>query len=259
VSAVTREQGHYTVGEVARAAHVTVRTLHHYHQLGLVAPAARSNSGYRLYTVDDLGRLQTVLFYRELGFPLGKIRELVTEPTFDRRRALLAQRDLIVQQALRHEALLGLIDKTLAALEGGVNMTKEEMFEVFGDFDPIRHEDEARERWGETDAYKESARRTARHTKEDWKRYKAESDEINKAIAALMDEGVPPSDPRALDAVEHARLQIDRWFYPCSREMHAGLGRMYVADPRFTAHYEKIRPGMAQYVCAAIQANFAGC
>jgi MerR family transcriptional regulator, thiopeptide resistance regulator len=252
---VTCEEGLYTVGEVARLAHVTVRTLHHYHQLGLITPAARSVAGYRLFTVEDLERLQTVLFYRELGFPLEEIRGLVTAPTFDRRRALLSQRDLVAEQALRHEALLGLIDKTLASLEGGIHMTKEEMFEVFGDFDPAEYEDEARERWGETDAYKESARRTARYTKEDWKRFKTESEEINKAIVALMDEGVAPTDERAMEAVDRARLQIDRWFYPCSREMHAGLGEMYVADPRFTANYDKIRPGMAQYVCAAIRAN----
>ncbi len=136
-------------------------------------------------------------------------------------------------------------------------MSKEEMFEVFGDFDPAEHEGEARERWGDTDAYAESAKRTARYSKQDWVRFKAESEEINGAIASLMDEGVAPGDPRAMDAVERARLQIDEWFYPCSREMHAELGRMYVADPRFTATYEKIRPGMAQYVCDATAANLA--
>ena len=136
-------------------------------------------------------------------------------------------------------------------------MTKEEMFEVFGDFDPAEYEDEVKERWGDTDAYKESARRTSRYTKEDWERFKAESEEIGSAIAALMDEGVPADDPRAMDAVDRARLQIDTWFYPCSRTMHAELGKMYVADPRFTATYEKIRPGMAQYVCDATQANLA--
>lgn len=136
-------------------------------------------------------------------------------------------------------------------------MTKEEMFEVFGDFDPSEYEDEVKDRWGDTDAYKESARRTARYTKEDWARFKAESEQVNSAIVALMDEGVAPEDPRAMDAVDRHRLQIDRWFYPCSRQMHAALGEMYIADPRFTATYEKIRLGMARYVCDATQANLA--
>lgn len=134
-------------------------------------------------------------------------------------------------------------------------MSKEEMFEVFGDFDPEEYEDEARQRWGETDAYKESARRSKRYTKEDWKRFADESEAISLAIADLMDAGVPPTDPRAMDAVDRHRQLIDRWFYPCSREMHAALGRMYIEDPRFTETYEKIRPGMARYVQEATEAN----
>lgn len=128
---------------------------------------------------------------------------------------------------------------------------------VFGDFDHGKYEEEARQRWGDTDAYAESARRTSRYAAEDWQRFKAESEEVGRVIAALMEQEVPPTDPRALDAVEQARLQIDTWFYPCSRAMHAELGRMYVADPRFTAAYDQIRPGMAQYICDATQANLA--
>lgn len=136
-------------------------------------------------------------------------------------------------------------------------MSEQEMFEVFGNFDPRQYEAEVKERWGHTEAYKESARRAQRYTKEDWQRFKAESEEINAAIAALMDAGVPPDDPRAMDAVERHRRQIEHWFYPCSRAMHAELGKMYVADPRFTATYERIRPGMAEYVCRATAANAA--
>jgi len=245
----------YTVGEVAKLAHVSVRTLHHYDELGLLVPSERSEAGYRHYTDKDLDRLQTVLFFKELGFTLEEIREFVNDPAFDRREALLVQRDLIAEQALRFEAMLGLIDKTLVTLEGGIPMTKEEKFEVFGEFDPAEYEDEVKERWGETDAYKESARRTARYTKDDWARFKAESEQINLAIVALMDQGVPADDPRAMDAVDRARLQIDQWFYPCSLEMHSGLAEMYIADPRFTATYEKIHVGMARYVHDAIKAN----
>ena len=247
----------YTVGEVAKLAHVSVRTLHHYDELGLLEPSERSGAGYRLYTDEDLDRLQTVLFFRELGFSLEEIRELIDDPAFDRREALVVQRDLIAEQALRYEAMLGLIDKTLASLEGGIRLNAEEKFEVFGDFDPDEYEDEVKERWGDTDAYKESARRTARYTKEDWARFKAESEEINLAIVALMDEGVPATDSRAMDAVDRHRRQIDTWFYPFSLQMHAGLAEMYIADPRFTATYEKIHEGMARYVHDAIKANLA--
>ena len=129
------------------------------------------------------------------------------------------------------------------------------MFEVFGDFDPAEHEAEAEQRWGDTAAYKESARRTRRYSKDDWARFKAESDSVNEAIAALMDEGVAPDDPRAMDAVERHRLLIDDVVLPLPVEMHEQLGRMYAEDARFTANYEKIRAGMAGYLRKATAAN----
>lgn len=246
-----------TVGDVAKLAKVSVRTLHHYDELGLLSPSARSGAGYRLYTVGDLERLQQVLFFRELGFALEDIGRIMAAPEFDRIDALRAQRSLLAEKSRRLSAMLSALDAAIDATEKGTHVDKDEMFEVFGDFDPSEYEEEVQQRWGETDAYKESARRTARYSKADWERFKAESEEINAAIVALMDEGIRADDPRAMDAVDRARLQIDTWFYPCSHQMHVGLAEMYLADPRFTATYEKIHPGMAQYVHDAILANAA--
>jgi DNA-binding transcriptional MerR regulator len=245
------------VGEVARLAHVSVRTLHHYDRVGLVRPTCRSEVGYRLYTEQDLERLQTVLLYKELGFGLTEIRELLAEPGFDRREALRAQRAQLARQAARLEAMLALIDKTLAAMEGGMPMARSDMFEVFGDFDPAEHEAEAEARWGGTEAHKESARRLRGYAKDDWRRFTVESDAVNEKLATLMDEGVAPGDSPAMDAAERHRLLIDVWFYPCPHAMHGHLGRMYVEDERFAATYEKIRPGMAAYLRGAIDANAA--
>ena len=250
-----RQRGASRIGEVARLAHVSVRTLHHYDRIGLVRPSTRTAAGYRLYATEDLERLQTVLLYKELGFGLGEIRDLLAEPGFDRREALRAQREQLARRSARVDAMLALIDKTLAAMDEGITMDRSDMFEVFGDFDPAEHEAEAEARWGETEAYKESARRTHRYTKEDWARFKAESDAVNEALARLMDEGIAPEDPRAMDAVEQHRLLIDAWFYPCTAAMHEQLGRMYVEDARFAATYEKIRPGMAAYMSDAAAAN----
>ena len=247
----------HRVGQVARLAHVSVRTLHHYDEIGLLVPSGRSEAGYRLYTADDLERLQHVLFYREIGLGLGEIRDLMADRAFDHREALVAQRHLLTNQTHRLQGMIDLIDKTLAALDEGIPMGREEMFEVFGDFDPSEHDGEVKERWGETDAYEESARRTRRYTQGEWARFKAESDAVNADIAALMDEGIATGEARAMDAAERHRLLIDAWFYPCPQEMRVRLGQMYVADPRFAATYERIRPGMAQYVCDAIAANAA--
>ncbi len=134
-------------------------------------------------------------------------------------------------------------------------MTTEELFEVFGDFDPAQYEDEVKERWGDTDAYKESARRTARYTKEDWARHKAEGAELLARMVELFDASVSPESPDALEVAEATRLQIDTWFYPCSHQMHAALGDMYIADARFTAYYDEHRTGLAAWFREAIRSN----
>ncbi len=256
-SRTTIEQHGLTVSEVARLANVSVRALHHYDEIGLLVPSARTAAGYRLYGDADLARLQEILLFRELEIPLDDIATLLSGGAFDRRAALELQREMLLQKAVRTEALIASVERAINAERTGVRMTKEEMFEVFGDFDPAEHEEEVQERWGETDAYKESSRRTAKYTKADWERFKAESEQIGTDTARLMDEGVPAGDPRAMDLAEQARLQIDTWFYPCSHEMHVNLAEMYIADPRFTATYEKIHEGMAQYWHDAILANAA--
>ncbi len=116
---------------------------------------------------------------------------------------------------------------------------------------------EAKERWGDTEAYKESSRRTKRYTKDDWARMEAEKEGIEAGFADAMASGDAPDGERATHLAEQARLHIDRWFYPCSHAMHAGLAEMYVGDPRFRAHYDDRAPGLADYVAAAIRANRA--
>lgn len=128
---------------------------------------------------------------------------------------------------------------------------------MFGDFDPKEYEREAEERRGSTDAYKESARRTKRYTKEDWIEVREESEAVTVGLAALMEEGVHADDPRAMAFAESHRLQIDRRFYPCSHEMQVNLAEMYIVDPRFAATCEKVHTGLAQYLHDAIKANAA--
>ena len=166
------------MGELADLARVSIRTLHHYDAIGLLAPSGRTGSGYRLYGHDELEQLQQILLYRELDFSLDAIARIMLDPTFDRRAALVAQREQLAARAGRMEAILAAIDAALEALARGEPMNDADMFEVFGDFDPAQYEIEVKERWGDTDAYRESARRTSRYTKDDWKRIKAEGDDV---------------------------------------------------------------------------------
>lgn len=247
----------YTVGEVAALAGVSVRTLHHYDAVGVLVPSCRSRAGYRQYTPADLERLQELLVYRQLGFTLEEVAALLENPGHDRRAALLRQRDMLRRRVDDLHRVQRLVERTLTTLEGATTMSETDMFDGLGtrERNEAEHGEEVRERWGDTDAYHESARRTARYTEQDWAAIKAESESIEVTLADLLGAGVPADDPQAMDAAEAHRAHIDRWFYPCSHEMHAGLGEMYVADGRFAAHYDQRREGLAAYLRDAILAN----
>ena len=249
------DQPAYTVGQVAELTGVTVRTLHHYDEIGLLAPFDRTPAGYRVYVRSDLERLQEILFFRELGFSLDEIAAVTGDPAYDRRRALARQRDLLRSRVRHMEAIIAAVDEALKAEEEGMQMSERDMFEVFGDFDPRDYEQEAAERWGETAAYAELARRTSRYTKDDWQQITGEAESIAEAFAAALRGGAPPESDSTMDIVERHRQHIDAWFYPCSHEAHDGLGAMYVADARFAAYWNEREAGLAAYVSAAITAN----
>ena len=137
----------------------------------------------------------------------------------------------------------------------GVNLTKEEQRELFGDSFTDEYVAEAKERWGDSDAWKQSERRTSQYTKDDWIQIKAEGEAAESAFIVAMDAGEAATSEAAMDAAEQHRANIEKWFYDITPEFHRNLGDMYIADPRFTKTYEDIKPGMAQYVRDAIHAN----
>ncbi|MFC4148147.1 MerR family transcriptional regulator [Micromonospora mangrovi] len=245
----------YTVGQVARAAGVTVRTLHHYDEIGLLSPRGRTAAGYRRYDDADLERLQLIRAYRELGFPLEEIAAILDDPDGDPLPHLRRQHELLTGRIGKLREIVAAIEFAMEARKLNIPLTPRERFEVFGDHDPEQYAEETERRWGGTEAYRQSAERTARYSKEDWLRNKAENEDWARRITALVDSGAPADGPEAMALAEEHRQLISRWFYDCSYEIHTGLADMYVADERFTAYFEKIRPGMAAYVSEAIHAN----
>jgi MerR family transcriptional regulator, thiopeptide resistance regulator len=245
------------VGAVARLAGVTVRTLHHYDEIGLLRPSGRSEAGYRRYTDADLERLQRILFYRELEFGLDQIRDAIADGAADALDHLRRQHELLQQRIERLRRLSDAVAKAMEAHQMGIRLTPEERLRVFDSFDPDAYTDEVQERWGDTEAYRESARRTARYTEADWLRIKADGAAINDRFVAAMAAGLPADGEGAMDSAEAHRRYISDSFYPCPTEMHTGLAEMYLADPRFTANYERLATGLAQYVHDAIVANAA--
>ncbi|MFE9836431.1 MerR family transcriptional regulator [Streptomyces sp. NPDC005551] len=248
----------YSVGQVAGFAGVTVRTLHHYDEIGLLAPSERSHAGHRRYGDADLDRLQQILFYRELGFPLDRVAALLDEQATgkaDPRAHLRRQHELLTARIEKLRRMAAAVEHAMEAHTMGIDLTPEEKFEVFGDKDPAAHAEEAERRWGGTEAYAESQRRTARYTKDDWKRMQAEVAAWGARYDAVMAAGEPPAGERAMDLAEEHRRHITRWFYTCSYEIHRGLGEMYVSDERFKEFYDSVRPGLAEHLRDAITAN----
>lgn len=247
----------YTVGQVATLARVTVRTLHHYDRIGLLSPSQRSESGYRLYDYGDLERLRQIRLLRELRFSLDAIGQMLDGSAYDRRSALVAQRELLRDRQDRTEKIIRGVDQALTALEEETQMEATKMFDGLEEFDHTQYEDEARERWGDSDAYKESMRRTRRYGKRDWAKIKEEGETIVAKLAALMAEGAQAAQHAAMNLAEQHRHHIDRWFYPCSHGMHRNLAEMYTADERFEEYFEKRAKGLAAFVQDAIRSNEA--
>jgi DNA-binding transcriptional MerR regulator len=244
----------HRVKQVADMAGISVRTLHHYDHIGLLRPGSVSSAGYRLYTDRDLEILQQILFFKELGFSLQRTKEIICSPDFDRHKALKLHRDLLAKKRERLDQLIKAVDKTMKTFKGGEEMNNEDRLKAFDMSEIEKHQEkyaeEARRKWGHTDAYKESQKKTAKYSKEDWARLMMRQEEVFATIASLMDRS--PDDPEVQQAVAEWRQHISDSFYNCTPEIFRGLGDMYVADERFTANIDKIKPGLAAFLKEAM-------
>jgi DNA-binding transcriptional MerR regulator len=244
----------FTVGELSRLTGVTVRALHHYDEIGLVRPSQRSAAGYRLYGDADVRRLQQVLAFRELGLPLDQIAHAIDSARgrHELDALLRTHRDTLVVERARIDAMIASLD---AALGGHTVTTEDDVKKLFQGFDPAAYEDEAKARWGSTDAYAESAKRTRSYGVAEWDEIHSDQAKIYARLAERMRAGASVSEPTVQALVDEHRRHIDRRFYPCSVEMHKRLGEMYVADARFTANLDAIAPGFAAFLSEAIAAS----
>lgn len=244
-----------TVGELARTAGVSVRTLHHYDAIGLLSPSCRTWAGYRAYAPDQVERLADILVYRACGLCLADIATLLESAPADRLAHLHRQRDLLDERIDSLRRQRAALDHALEEQPMDDDERTDAILAAFGDEDPRQYADEAQARWGETEAYRESARRTAGYGTDEWRGAREAGDEVVAAFVACLREGLPPTSPQAAQAAEAHRAQITRWYYACSYDMHVELAQMYLSDERFTAYYDRHLPGLAQYVHDAILAN----
>ncbi|MDT5247309.1 MAG: MerR family transcriptional regulator, thiopeptide resistance regulator [Mycobacterium sp.] len=246
----------YTVGAVAALTGVSVRTLHHYDHIGLVVPSVRTPAGYRGYTDADIERLHLVLVYRSAGMPLDEIRKVLDDSSADVLEHLRRQHGLLLDQADRLQHTIKAVEELMNAHRSGIQLTVEEQVEIFGTTAfGEEYAAEAEERWGETDAWKQSQQRVSQFDKQDWIAIKAEGDALLEALAQAKRNGTVPGSAEANDLAVRHRASIER-YYDCGEEMHRNLVEMYLADERFTRYYDDVEPGLAQFVHDIVAASY---
>ena len=233
------------IKEFADFTGVSVRTLHYYDEIGLLTPAFVDRStGYRFYDENSLLRMQEILFYRELDFSLKSIGEILSSPNYDKSKALHEQKQLLILKKERLERLISAID---GAVRGENVMT------AFDDSELEQYKAEAREQWGETDAYKEYAERTQNYSHQQWNGLAEEMDHIMAEFALCMRKGEHPDSTEAQNLVKTLQNHITENYYLCTNEILASLGQMYVADERFKSNIDKHADGTAAFICEAIE------
>lgn len=237
-----------TVHEVCKLSGISVRTLHYYDEIGLLRPSRHTKAGYRLYDDAALARLQQILFFRELDFPLAQIGAILDSPSFDASEALKNHRRLLCLKRERLDRLIGLCDQTL---EGDKNVSIQEFNAHEIQKAQERYRQQAKERWGHTKEYEESGRRAKGYTNGDWERIAREADGIFAAFAAQMQGD--PAAPRAQDLVRRWQEHISRNYYDCTKEILAGLGALYLADSRFAETIDRHAAGTAAFMSEAIK------
>lgn len=239
----------YSVQALAKLAGTSVRTLHYYDEIGLLSPSRVQSNGYRSYEEPELLKLQQILFFRELDFSLADIKRILHSPYFDMAGALQDHRKLIELKKTRLTKLLRTIDETIKKLNHESTMKDEELYDAFADEEMKEYAAEAKEKWGNTDAYKQSQAKVSKMTKAEMQKLKDDGEKHMQALAAAMDLPIESPEVQALIKKSHDSVNF---FYDCSYEMFRNLGKMYEDDPRYTQYYEKYRPGLAAFVHEAI-------
>ncbi|GAA1698106.1 TipAS antibiotic-recognition domain-containing protein [Fodinicola feengrottensis] len=242
----------WSIAEVARMSKVTSRTLRHYHDIGLLAPARTGANGYRYYEQPQLLRLQEILLLRELGLDLDSIGQIVAGEQ-DQLSALRRHYGWLQSERERLAEVARTVEDTIRKLEGGEEMTAEQLW---NGFDPNSEKAralaaEAEERWGPQVATVN--RKVAKWSKEKWAQIQQQYGDASQRIAELMDAGLPADDPQVIEAVDgHFQWLLNFW--TPNRQSYAGLGDLYADDPRFAEQLNAVRPGFAEFMRHAMTA-----
>jgi DNA-binding transcriptional MerR regulator len=239
----------YTVKKLAEMAGVSVRTLHYYDQIGLLKPRTIGENGYRYYGEKEVLKLQEILFFKELDFPLEQITDIMNNRKYDRNQALQDHKAMLEIKEQRIVGLLMTVTQLIESEKGGETMNIDDVFNSFGDDQLKQYQEEAKNRWGNTDAYRQSLARTKHWTKQDYEDFKMKSEVFVNKLAAAMNKDIKSPDVQALVQEHYDSI---KYFYDAPTEMYRNLADMYIADSRFTEYYDKHKSGLAQWLHDAI-------
>ena len=231
-------------------AQISVRTLHHYDQIGLLNPAQRSDKGYRIYSQEQLLLLQQVLFYRQMDIPLREIKQIINDPDFDILKALEFHKEQLVKRTEQLHKLLVTVDKTIENLKNSEKMISDK--ELYSGFKPEEVEqikEEVIQRWGK-ESLEKAEGRIREKGKKGWKKHRETDEEINELMASMV--GFDPADIRVQKVISRHFQQMNL-YYEVTEERYRGLGKLYVEDERFKQYYEKYREGLAGFMQQAIE------
>lgn len=237
------------INEVAKLTGVTIRTLHYYDQIGLLKPYEITKSGYRIYNKESLETLQQILLFRELDFPLNQIKDIMTNPSYDKNEALKNHKKLLIKKRKRLDTLIDLVNQTIEGGELEMSFKEFDITEI--EYAKKQYAKEVKERFGHTKAYEESQEKTSQYDKQKWKSINDESVSILQKFAEIKNSD--PASDKAQQLVKQWQTYITKNFYHCTKEILSGLGIMYVEDERFTQNIDKYGEGTAKFMAASIK------
>lgn len=244
----------YTVQKLGRLAGISTRTLRYYDQIGILKPARINSSGYRVYGQAEVDRLQQILFFRELGFPLERVREIVTAPSFDSAEALRTHYAQLLDRRRQLDTLIANVEQTISAAEGRTTMTDQQKFEGFKqkmvEDNEDKYGEEIRRKYG-NEAIDKSNQKFMNMTQEEHAEVTRLAEELTVTLAEAFKEG-DPAGGLAQKAADLHKQWLTFYWSNYSKEAHAGLAQMYVDDERFKAHYDAAQPGTAEFLRDAI-------
>jgi DNA-binding transcriptional MerR regulator len=249
-----------TVKQLAAISGVTVRTLHHYDEIGLLKPASVGANGYRYYGRAELLRLQRILFHRELGVPLSEIGELLALEGADQVGVLMQHRSRLEAEGARLAVLIDTIDRTIASIKGETSMSNADLYKGFSPEKQAGYEAWLIERYGEPmkESIAHSRQSYAALSEAEQAAMMTELQQVEEALAEACRRGIDPAADAVSGLIRRHRAWVAAmWGKPCPPEAYAGLADLYLSHPDFVARYERIAPGFTDYLTLAMKTHAA--